>query len=699
MVNESHSSDPNKQTSGVTIDAVKGGIHDSIIAGRDVMQHITNILGGGTSVQRHQRNRRRMLDRVKTSWIKGVLERSVHDAALIELGKQEQADAIDNPWEMVLETPDQQNRTLPSGKQTIDIFEEMGRALLILGAPGSGKTITLLELARDAIARAERDPTQPIPVVFNLSSWTDPKQSLADWLVDELNTKYHIPRKIGYQWITDNDLLLLLDGLDEVKPENRDACAQAINRFRQEYGLSGIVVCSRTEVCKALATRLKLGGAILIQPLTTEQIDGYFTAAGLELAALHTALRNDATLRELAQSPLMLSIMALAYRGLPAEAVFAPGALEERRNRLFDAYVERMLKRRGADKRYTPQQTIHWLVCLARMMSQHTQTEFFIEGIQPAWLPARAQRLLYDVGVRLAGGLAFVLACVLAAVLAAVLTGGVTDALTTGLTAGLAVGMGFGLAFVLASGLAVRLPAGLAVGLAAGLTIVLAGVSFGLGGGLAFGLAFGLPGGAAGVSVAGRDQIKIAETLSWSWRKAMWGLGGGLAVGLAVGLVVGLAVGMAAELADVLAVGLPVGLAFMLALGLTRSELVETRTTPNQGIRQSARNAIRIGLAVVLASVLSGVPVGVLRGDLASGLAFGLIIGLPIGLAAGLAVGGSACIQHVILRLILSCNGHIPWNLAHFLDYAAERIFLRKVGGGYILVHRLLLDYFAALET
>jgi hypothetical protein len=31
-----------------------------------------------------------------------------------------------------------------------------------------------------------------------------------------------------------------------------------------------------------------------------------------------------------------------------------------------------------------------------------------------------------------------------------------------------------------------------------------------------------------------------------------------------------------------------------------------------------------------------------------------------------------------------------------FLDYAAERILLRKVGGGYIFIHRMLLEYFAA---
>jgi hypothetical protein len=30
--------------------------------------------------------------------------------------------------------------------------------------------------------------------------------------------------------------------------------------------------------------------------------------------------------------------------------------------------------------------------------------------------------------------------------------------------------------------------------------------------------------------------------------------------------------------------------------------------------------------------------------------------------------------------------------------YAAGRVFLRKVGGGYIFTHRLLMEYFATLE-
>ena len=38
-----------------------------------------------------------------------------------------------------------------------------------------------------------------------------------------------------------------------------------------------------------------------------------------------------------------------------------------------------------------------------------------------------------------------------------------------------------------------------------------------------------------------------------------------------------------------------------------------------------------------------------------------------------------------------------PWSLVRFLDYAAERIFLRKIGGGFMFIHPMLMDYFASL--
>ena len=43
-------------------------------------------------------------------------------------------------------------------------FDEVGGGLLVLGAPGAGKTTVLLQLAREPLDRAERDPEQPVPV-------------------------------------------------------------------------------------------------------------------------------------------------------------------------------------------------------------------------------------------------------------------------------------------------------------------------------------------------------------------------------------------------------------------------------------------------------------------------------------------------------------------------------------------------------
>jgi len=71
--------------------------------------------------------------------------------------------------------------------------------------------------------------------------------------------------------------------------------------------------------------------------------------------------------------------------------------------------------------------------------------------------------------------------------------------------------------------------------------------------------------------------------------------------------------------------------------------------------------------------------------------------GLIIGLLAALWYGAFEIIQHYTLRLIFWYTGDIPRNYAHFLDYATNRVFLQKVGGGYIFIHRLLMEHFASL--
>lgn len=152
-------------------------------------------------------------------------------------------------------------------------------------------------------------------MVFHLSTWAVRRRPLADWLVDELRERYYVPRKLAQAWIDAEQVLPLLDGLDEVAPEHRVACVEAINTFRRQHPLVSLAVCSRVADYDTLPVRLELSGAVIIQPLSRVQIRSYLEQAGKPLAGVRTVLRDDETLWDLLETPLMLSIVALAYRG------------------------------------------------------------------------------------------------------------------------------------------------------------------------------------------------------------------------------------------------------------------------------------------------------------------------------------------------------------------------------------------------
>jgi TIR domain/NACHT domain len=346
-----------------------------------------------------QRNRSRMLARVRSFWVHGVLEQSLHQMARVELGLETRPEAVPHPWELLVQPPEQAPRPLPSGVGITAVFDQLGQALLILGAPGAGKTTMLLELARDLLDRADRDPEHPIPVVFHLSSWAMRRQSLERWLVEELHDRYDVPRAIGRAWVRNEQVLPLLDGLDEVARTHRAACVEAINAFRDQHGLLPLAVCSRVADYQALRTQLRLQDAILIQPLAREQVTVFLKAAGRPLAGVRAALREDPQLWELLESPLLLGVVSLAYQGMPAAAVRAMGSAEERRRHLFAGYVERMLQRRGRSRSSTPAQTLRWLAWLAGAMRAHDQSVFYLEQLQPDWLPSRRQQWLVTTGL------------------------------------------------------------------------------------------------------------------------------------------------------------------------------------------------------------------------------------------------------------------------------------------------------------
>ncbi|WP_204102502.1 MULTISPECIES: protein kinase [Spirulina sp. CCY15215] len=598
-----------------------------------------DFLNTPTLSREESRNRQILLNKVTNYWIKGVLETSLHGKALIELGLEERLDAVDRPWGLIWESSDTPYQSLASGIRIINKFDELGagRTLLILGQPGSGKTTTLLELTRDLITRANRDPSLPIPVIFNLSSWGDRKRTISQWIVEELNTKYQVAKGIGRKWIEQQQLLLLLDGLDEVNIEKRQSCIESLNQFCTEFGQTEVIACSRIRDYENLSSQLCFQSAIYLQPLTPDQIQNYLQTMGESFSALKITLQTDETLQELAQSPLMLSIMTLTYQDTPLEDT-PPRSIEEQRNHLFQAYIERMFNRRGNNNNYSKKQAKKWLSQLAKQMEKSSQTVFLLERIQPNWLKKKRHRIIYLMSL----------------------------IITYFLIAGL-----FFNVFLPLDKLIVTLLVG-------------AGLSW---------------------SIFGIYRVQPIEALKWSWKRGR----DNLLIGTVLGAVLGTTIrilyeGLTSPLhwhifnltwlqthQDIplrgLVFGVSIGIMFGIVQGF-KSPGIETITIPNQGIWQSAKSSLLFGSI--------GFIVFAIAADFVSwSIIFWGCFGLVFGLATG---GGEACIKHLILRAILYFDGRIPWNYARFLNHATQLIFLQKVGGGYIFIHRLLLEYFAKIE-
>jgi serine/threonine protein kinase len=684
-------------------------------------------------------NRLRLLTKVRSYWIGGVLEQSLQGAALIRLGLSQQEGAVANPWNLAFQQARTRPDPLPTGTRILQVYDATGGELLILGEPGSGKTTLLLELARDLLNRAEDDETQPLPVIFNLSSWTNRQQPITAWLIEELNNKYQVPRKLGRSWVEADRILPLLDGFDEVAPEARAACMDAINTYRHEHGMLPMVVCSRSNEYFAQGTRVQLSKAVTIQPLTRSQVDDYLALGGEPLWALRVALHKDEALRELTTTPLMLSILTLTYHDMPVESLLRTASPKTLQRQIFEHYVERMLIHRQARERYTAEQTTHWLSWLALRLKRHNQTVFYIERLQPDWLPGRWSYWLYQAiavwpisafvgstvgdfigGLRMGhiGAVVYSQVGLLVGILMSIIA---TFAhLNTGDTqseniitvrwnrlikilpsiSGAMLALLLGLNNEIARGIITSANTTL---LLEALLMLLLGASIGLITGIL-------------INIRGLN-IQIFENLDWSWQRftKFVHIRNGLLAGLIVPTVLFFSVWRLSfmgsfplygiyTIASILICWLLSGLVDVLSSNVLDDS---NRMIPNQGIRRSARNSVQISLIVGLTGgLLIGSVLGLIYGLLDGanegwgiGLLYGITSAIDIGIISGLLRGGDACIKHVVLRLQLWLARRMPWHYARFLDHAAERILLRKVGGGYMFVHRLLLEYFATLDT
>lgn len=604
--------------------------------------------GHAVSAERDRYTRQQLLGHVRTVWIEGVLGQSLHRRTIIELGLEERPDVVRRPWDIVLETPDRRPRPIPPGTSLVDVLRQH-RGLLVLGAPGAGKTTMLLTLLEDLLA-APGDDSMPVPAVFPLAGWAG--QSLEDWLVDQLcGPLYGLRRDLAEMWIAEDRVIPLLDGLDEVPLDRRLACARAIDEFHSTHRLLPTVVASRQADYDAMGLRLAVDSAVLIQPLTPSQIDDYLARLGDVTAHLRAALAEP-LLADLLRTPFLLTIAVQTYQD-DAPDDLGGGDRADRETRLITAFVKRTLSRKAQQRRFDPDDAVRWLAFCARSMGQRLATFFFMEDVDTRWLSDGRRTLVVS------------LVALPAAFLAGAVMGTVLGVLY-GPEVGVVAGFGVGILFFSNLGMSERTAVPYTIG-ASRLTHLF-------------------------------DHIA-------NWARSVVQLG---VVVLAVCVVVAVVLGVPSGVLSILLghgewlLGLLKGPIAMVAAGGLVLAFLGAMATSAGGNRSSLRDrpvgaglrdAVWLGIAVTLSF---GIPAAALLASVHG--TRGALVGTLIGLTAGYLMVWRGLVGYWLVRISLRRAGVVPRDQSGFLDYAVERMVLHNIGGGYVFAHRLLLEHFAALE-
>ncbi|MFI0976187.1 hypothetical protein ACH4SP_04055 [Streptomyces sp. NPDC021093] len=612
--------------------------------------------------------------------------------------------------------------------------------LVVLGERGAGKTILLVRLVLDLIAR--RTPGAPVPVLFSLSSWDPVHQDLRTWLEQRLTVDFtglnrkvpgrlHGRRTVARALLDEGFVFTLLDGFDELPAGVRGLAVGRVNDALR--GGQGLVLASRSAEFRAAVRpsggihEVEVAGAagVELRPLRIEQVAAHLrsTAGGPTGAArwdeVLAVIRADSAcpVARTLNTPLMVCMARVIYNPRPGEALSGlprrPAELLQEtfrtprdvREHLLDGFVPAAYRLEpGAAER-----ALRWLTFLARDLGERlggstdlgwwrlagaaprvlsgllvgaVATGLGVHGLR---IPASAGiGLIAAVGAGLVGRRLFGTGSGMAFALGGGLLGGVLGTLLAMLLFGAVQGVGPSLTGALAACIAVGsmggFRAGLVGGFAGGFAAVLTGRPEVVPAApLINGLGLGL---GAGVAAALARHVKPASGFHWSWAGLVTGLVAGLTMGLAAGLQAGPARGLLLAVVTTVLGSLAGGLE---AAPADTTAVADPAVSLAGDRRTFWATGIVGGLAVGVSTGLGPrFPPG--PGD---DLAFGLGVGLANAVAVGLAFGflRAAYGRFTVARWWLALRTRLPWRLMRFLDDAHDHGVLRQSGASYEFAH------------
>jgi NACHT domain len=316
--------------------------------------------------------------------------------------------------------------------------------LVVLGEPGYGKSMLMLQLLIDLIR--QRAPGDPVPVFVPMTAWDPDNDALEKWLEKQLANDYPgldaaVSSAAGSRsWIADllatRKIMPILDGLDEMPPVLQ---RRAVDRLNESFAgpdrpLRLVMTCRTTEY-KAIVSEpwnpVNGAAAIELQPLDGAEVAQYLSRDGNDRRwdAVVSELSDPtvpSVLRDALATPLYACLASAIYNPPRHVRGQAPDPDELRtrfhdresiQDRLLDEFIPSMYpdERKAEERRAREERRQAGLLPVERRLMfiasylkarQSTTLEWWdLKGLAPAWLAAMVVGIVSGIAAGLAAAL------------------------------------------------------------------------------------------------------------------------------------------------------------------------------------------------------------------------------------------------------------------------------------------------------
>jgi hypothetical protein len=281
----------------------------------------------------------------------------------------------------------------------LDWLEVRPRLGVVLGGKGSGKSVTTMLLTHQLLhlRHNDREGTQriPVPVLLHIGEW-DPENSLLEWAAAKLTDQFGVANAVAENLVHDGDILLVLDGFDEIPRVNRTKALKRLRKFLTNSHCSVVLASRIAEYEAALkrAGRFPSTAVITLGTVGPEQAKRFLLNGtqpdGHWDPIMDLIDEQKSSFAKVLQSPLMVYLCSEVYKHdrpdrVVLERLQGQAAVERH---LLSAYLPAQYDgNANGGPRYDHESAIRWLRSIAHHLEQVETPRFawweLIKAIAP----------------------------------------------------------------------------------------------------------------------------------------------------------------------------------------------------------------------------------------------------------------------------------------------------------------------------